>query len=132
MLPPSAKLASWAVRYGPALLPLAQKLYDQGKFRQLAILHARTIVDGTFSWEMVDGDRVWVVWTDDEIVATYPDVRGGTEDVRSMARPERRQDPDDVAVRRITRAVRARLPRPTGGTRPDDPWDRTPDDPDED
>ena len=74
MLPPSAKLASWAVRYGPALLPLAQKLYDQGKFRQLAILHARTIVDGSFSWEMVDGERVSAI--DRECGATGAAHRG--------------------------------------------------------
>ena len=129
MLPPSTKLASWAVKYGPALLPLAQKLYEQGKFRQLAILHARTVVEGTFSWEMVDGDRVWVVWTGDEVVATYPELRQGTDRLFATARPERRQDPDDVVVRRITRAVRARLPR---RTRPDDLWERTPDDTDED
>lgn len=129
MLPPSAKLASWAVRYGPALLPLAQKLYEQGKFRQLAILHARTIVDGSFSWEMIDGDRVWVVWTDDQVVATYPEVRGSTDDLRGIARPERRQDPDDMTVRRITRAVRAKLP---GLSRPDDDPDRTSPDDDQD
>ena len=128
MLPPTAKLARWAVKYGPALLPLAQKLYEQGKFRQLAILHARTVVDGTFSWEMVDGDRVWVVWTGDEVVATYPEVTGSTDELRAVARPERRQDPDEVTVRRITRAVRAKLP---GRTRPDDLWDRTPDDSDD-
>ena len=129
MLPPTAKLARWAVKYGPALLPLAQKLYEQGKFRQLAILHARTVVEGTFSWEMVGGDRVWVVWSGDEVVATYPELRGDTADLTEATRPERRQDPDDVAVRRITRAIRTRLP---SRTRPDDVWDRTGDDAEED
>ena len=130
MLPPTARLASWAVKYGPALLPLAQKLYEQGKFRQLAILHARTVVDGTFSWEMVDGERVWVVWAGDEVVATYPALRGDAqEQLGTGTRPERRQDPDEVAVRRITRAIRTRLPR---RTRPDELWDRTGDDSEED
>jgi hypothetical protein len=129
MLPPTAKLARWAARYGPALLPLAQRLYDHGRFRQLAILHARTIDGGTFSWEMVGGDRIWVVWADDELVATYPTLDGSTDGLFPTARADRRQDPDDVTVRRIMRAARARLPRPG---RPDDDWDRTPSDTDED
>ena len=126
MLPPTATLARWAARYGPALLPIAQRLYAHGRFRQLAILHARTIDGGTFSWEMVDGDRIWVVWADDEVVATYPTLGGGTEGRFPAARADRRQHPDDVTVRRITRAVRARLPRP------DADRDRTPSDTDED
>ena len=111
MLPPTAKLARWAVRYGPALLPLAQKLYEQGRFRQLAILHARTLVDGTFSWEMVDGDRVWVVWSGDEVAATYPDV-GDARPFVETSRPERRQDPDDVRVQRLLRRL-SDVPRPS-------------------
>lgn len=111
MLPPTAKLARWAVRYGPALLPLAQKLYEQGRFRQLAILHARTLVGGTFSWEMVNGTRVWVVWTDDEVVATYPEV-ADTHQFVAATRAERRQDPDDVRVRRLLRRL-SDVPRPS-------------------
>lgn len=126
MLPPTAKLARWAARYGPALLPLAQRLYEHGRFRQLAILHARTIDGGTFSWEMVDGDRIWVVWADDEVVATYPTLGDSTAGRFPAARAERRQDPDDVTVRRIMRALQSRFPRPDGD------WDRTPPDTDED
>lgn len=112
MLPATAKLARWAVKYGPALLPVAQKLYEQGRFRQLAILHARTVAGGTFSWEMVDGTRVWVVWTGDDVVATYPEMTGDVAAMRRTARPERRQDPDDVAVQRLLRRA-AGMPRPT-------------------
>ena len=71
-LPPQAKLARWAVRYGPFVLPYVRKLYEHGRWRQLAILHARTVEDGAFSWEMHGGERIWVVWTADEVVATYP------------------------------------------------------------
>jgi hypothetical protein len=111
-MPAPVVLARWAAKYGPALLPVAQRLYTQGRFRQLAILHARTIVDGQYSWEMVRGERVWVVWSGDEVVATYPELHGDTEDLFTQARPDRRRDPDDVVVRRVRRRVR-QLPIPS-------------------
>lgn len=113
-LPPNAQLARWAVKYGPLVLPYAKRLYDQGRFRQLAILHARTLVEGTFSWEMVDGERVWVVWADDDVVATYPD-RPDLHDRAGhpfpAARPDRRQVPDELPTQRVVRRLAA-LPVP--------------------
>lgn len=102
-LPPQAQLARWAVKYGPLVLPYAKRLYEQGRFRQLAIMHARTLEDGSFSWEMVDGERVWVVWTGDEVVAVYPDtpsLRSASGDPFPAARIDRRQDPDDLPTPR--------------------------------
>ncbi len=119
MAPAASRLARWAVKYGPALLPVAQRLYEQGRWRQLAILHARTLVDGTFSWEMVDGSRVWAVWTGDELVATYPEVAGATAALAGATRPERRQSPDDLRVQRLLRRV-ADTPRPRLPRRSDD------------
>jgi hypothetical protein len=96
---------------------VARRLYDQGRWRQLAILHARTLVDGQFSYEMRNGKRVWVVWTGETVVGTYPEVAGTTDGLFPGARPDRRQDPDDVVIRRVRRRV-AELPRPSLPARP--------------
>lgn len=107
-LPPQAQLARWAVKYGPLLLPYTKRLYDQGRFRQLSILHARTLTDGRFSWEMVGGERVWVVWSGDAVVATYPhrpDLAADGTNPFPDAKPDRRRDPDDVTVQRALRRL---------------------------
>lgn len=118
-LPPQAQLASWAIRYGPLVLPHLRRLYAHGRWRQLAILHARTLEDGAFSWEMHGGERVWVVWAGDDLVATYPhrpEIVDSDGQVLPGAQPTRRQDPDEVAVRR----VRRRLSQVTDRFRRDD------------
>lgn len=120
-LPPQAKLARWAIKYGPLVLPHLRRLYAHGRWRQLAILHARTLQDGSFSWEMHGGERVWVVWVGDELVATYPhrdDLVDSGGEVLPGAQPTRRQDPDEVTVRR----VRRRLAEVTDRLRRDDVW----------
>ncbi len=118
-LPPQAQLARWAVKYGPLLLPYTKRLYDQGRFRQLSILHARTLTDGRFSWEMVGGERVWVVWSGDTVVATYPHrpelAADGTNPFPD-ARTDRRRHPDDVTVQRALRRLSSlRVPGLTAG-----------------
>ncbi|MFT6942340.1 MAG: hypothetical protein ACJA2F_000522 [Nitriliruptoraceae bacterium] len=118
--PAPAIIARWAVKYGPAVVPVARRLYEQGRWRQLAILHARTLVDGQFSYEMRNGKRVWVVWTGETVVGTYPEVAGTTDGLFPGARPDRRQDPDDVVIRRVRRRV-AELPRPSLPVRPSSP-----------
>jgi hypothetical protein len=113
-LPPTSKLARWAVKYGPLALPYARRLYEHGRFRQLALMHARTLADGTFSWEVHRGERVWVVWSGDEVVATYPerpDLRDRAGHPFPAAKPERRQDPDELTVQRLLRRAAA-TPRP--------------------
>ena len=123
-LPPQAQLARWAIRYGPVVLPYVRKLYEHGRWRQLAILHARTLEGGSFSWEMHGGERLWVVWTDDRVVATYPhsdDVVDSGGDALPGSRPTRRQDPDEVTVRRLRRRLRDAARRVRHGT-DDDLW----------
>lgn len=124
MLPPTAKLARWGVKYGPIVLPYLRKLYEHGRWRQLAILHARTLEDGSFSWEMHDEQRIWVVWTGDDVVATYPhrdDIVDSAGDVLPGSRPTRRQDPDEVTVKRVRRRLRDAAKRLRGGDG-DDLW----------
>lgn len=107
-LPPQAQLARWAIRYGPVVLPHLRRLYAHGRWRQLAILHARTLEDGAFSWEMHGGERVWVVWAGDDLVATYPhrpEIVDSDGQVLPGAQPTRRQDPDEVVVRRVRRRL---------------------------
>ncbi len=111
-VPAPALLARWAVKYGPLVVPVAKRLYEEGRFRQLAILHARTIVQGTFSWEMSSGQRVWVVWSGDEVVATYPEVEGTPDGLFLGALADRRLNANDVVVRRVKRRVAA-MPRPS-------------------
>lgn len=128
-LPPTAQLARWAVKYGPLLLPYARRLYEQGRFRQLAVMHARTITGGTFSWEMHHGERVWVVWAGDEVVETYPQLTDvdDTTDPFPEARPERRMAPEELPTRRLRDRVSGMsLPTPS---MPSLPWrDDPPDD----
>lgn len=108
-------MARWAAQLAPVALPVARRLYEEGRFRQLAIQHARTLVDGAFSSEYVDGTRVWVVWSGDEPVVAYPEVAGELDEVLALARPERRRDPDDLPTRRLGERLRSFRSR-RGGT----------------
>lgn len=76
----------------------------------MAILHARTLEGGAFSWEMHGGERVWVVWAGDDLVATYPhrpEIVDSGGQVLPGTQPTRRQDPDEVTVRRVRRRLAA-------------------------
>ena len=42
-------MARWAAQLAPVAVPVAKRLYEEGRFRQLAIQHAGTLVDGAFS-----------------------------------------------------------------------------------
>lgn len=114
-MPSPALLARWAVQLAPVALPAAQRLYEQGRFRQLALMHARTLVDGAFSSEFVDGQRVWVVWAGDEPVTTYPEV-GAVDLVEELAsvRDDHRKDPDELPTARLRARLRAVRTRRTG------------------
>lgn len=113
-MPSPALMARWAAQLAPVAVPVARRLYEQGRFRQLAIQHARTVVDGTFSSEYVDGQRVWVVWVGDEPVVAYPEVDGELSQALSMARPDRRRDPDDLPLQRVGERLRSLRPRRRG------------------
>lgn len=113
-LPKGPRAARLAAQLGPLLWPVVQRLYEQGRHRQAAILHARRVRDGRFSDEVVDGDRVWVVWVDDEPVASYPVLEEGRL-ARGLrhAVPDRRLDPATLPVRRAVERASRRL-RPAG------------------
>lgn len=113
-MPSPTLLARWAVQLAPVAVPVARRLYDEGRFRQLAIQHARTLVDGQFSSEYVDGTRVWVVWAGDEAVVAYPEVADDLADVLARARPERRRDPDALPLKRAGETLRSLRPRLPG------------------
>jgi hypothetical protein len=99
------------MKYGPVLAPYLKQLYAQGRFRQLAIVHARTIVDGTFSDERIGGERHWVVWSGDVPIAAYPEPTADLAEVLRRSRPDRRQDPDDLPVTRAMRRLADRAAR---------------------
>ena len=113
-MPSPALLARWAAQLAPVAVPAAKRLYEEGRFRQLAIQHARTLVDGRFSSEYVDGQRVWVVWAGDEPVVAYPEIADELVEVLALSRPERRRDPHDLPVQRAGERLRALRPRRRG------------------
>lgn len=113
-------MARWAAQLAPVAVPVAKRLYEEGRFRQLAIQHARTLVDGTFSSEYLDGERVWVVWAGEEPVVAYPESTGDLAAELASARPERRRDPEDLPLQRLGNRVRSLRPRRRGTTSSED------------
>lgn len=98
------------VAAGPKVASEATRLAQQGRWRRLAVLHAETVVDGTFLHHLLDGEPHWVVWSGDETVAVYPPWEGDLDEaLRHVDRSRRRRPaelPTRVARDRVGRARR--------------------------
>jgi hypothetical protein len=93
------------VTVGPVAATELRRLAEQGRFRQVAIRHADTLVHGRVSREVADGQTVYVVWTGAEPVMSYPPVSGDLDDVLRHADPENRRSPEELPTRRVRTAA---------------------------
>lgn len=118
------KFKALMVSVGPAVAAKAADLAKQGRWRQLAILHADAVVDGSLKKVPLRGQPHWVVWSGDEPVASYPPYDG---DLVTAVRPvdlTKRQRPDELPVRTAKRRAtqrREQLADLVGGRRQTSP-----------
>lgn len=93
------------IRVGPAVGAQAVRLAQQGQWRQLAILHADSLVDGQFSREVLDdGAPHWIVWQGARPVAAYPEFSGSLEAAVAGHDPAIRRRPEELPTRRAREA----------------------------
>jgi hypothetical protein len=93
------------IQAGPAVASQATNLARHGQWRQLAILHADSLVDGAFSREVLDDGAVhWVVWRGEQPVASYPAFDGPLEPALEGHDPAIRRSPRELPTRRVKEA----------------------------
>lgn len=92
-------------RVGPVVGPALVQLAQQGRWRQVAIMHARTLARGTISKVMVQGKPHWLVWGGDEVVALYPSAAVSLADVARHTDPDQRVRPEDLPVSQAFKGV---------------------------
>ena len=96
---------------GPAAAKTATDLARQGRWRQLAVVHADTVVDGTFLRVPIDGEPHWVVWSGDDPVAAYPPPATDLSEALRSVDLARRRRPDDLRLRSARREAADRARR---------------------
>lgn len=95
----------FVLKAGPAVAASAMGLARHGQWRQLAILHADSLVGGRFSREVLeDGAVHWIVWQEDQPVTSYPDYEGPLEAALEGHDPANRRAPADLPSRRAREA----------------------------
>ena len=110
---------------GPVAAKMATDLAQQGRWRQLAVVHADTVVDGSFMRVPIEGQPHWIVWSADEPIAAYPPHTGTLTEAVAAVDLDKRQRPDQLRsralrrdaaerTRRIRRALPGRRGRATG------------------
>lgn len=93
------------IRLGPTVAAQAVNLARHGQWRQLAILHADSLVAGAFSREVLDDGAVhWVVWGDGQPAAAYPPYEGSLADALVGHDPAIRRRPEELPTRRARQA----------------------------
>lgn len=120
------KTRALMISLGPTAAKAAGDLVKQGRWRQLAIVHADTLVDGSFMKVLIRGEAHWVVWSRDAAVAAYPLIDGDLDEAVRDVDLSKRQQPDELrgrAARQETtdrvRGVRDAIgARRRGGTPP--------------
>ncbi len=90
---------------GPVVGPPLLRLVQQERWRQVALLHARTLQDGTVSKVMVTGNVHHLVWSGDEVVALYPTASESLAKVARTADPDQRMRPEDMPVSQALKGV---------------------------
>lgn len=93
------KFRALMISLGPAAAKAAGDLARQGRWRQLAIVHADTLVDGSFMKVPIRGEPHWVVWSGDIAVTAYPVHEGDLDHVVKNVDLSKRQRPDELRVR---------------------------------
>ena len=93
------KFRALMISLGPAAAKAAGDLARQGRWRQLAIVHADTLVDGSFMKVPIGGQPRWVVWSGDVAVTAYPTSEGDLAEAVRNVDLSKRQRPDELRVR---------------------------------
>lgn len=93
------KFRTLMISLGPAAAKAAGDLAKQGRWRQLAIVHADTLVEGSFMKVPIDGQPRWVVWSGDIAVTAYPAHTGDLDEAIRNVDLSKRQRPEDLRVR---------------------------------
>ena len=99
------KFKALLVTLGPAAAKAAADLAKQGRWRQLAVLHADTLVDGTFMKVPLAGQPHWVVWSGAQPVGAYPTYEGDLEHAVRHVDLTKRERPQDLRVRTAKREL---------------------------
>lgn len=102
------KFRTLMISLGPAAAKAAGDLARQGRWRQLAIVHADTLVDGSFMKVPIDGQPRWVVWSGDIPVTAYPTVTSNLDEAVRNVDLAKRQRPDELRVRAARQDATAR------------------------
>ena len=90
---------------GPVVGPPLMRMVQQERWRQVALLHARTLQDGTVSKVMVAGNVHHLVWSGDEVVALYPTATASLAEVARTADPDQRMRPEDMPLSQALKGV---------------------------
>lgn len=119
------KFRALLVSLGPAAAKIATDLAKQGRWRQLAVVHADTVVDGSFLKVPVEGEPQWIVWSGDEPIAAYPPSSGDLAEAVKAVDLTKRQRPEQLRTRAMRRdaaeraqRIRRVLPRRNGRANP--------------
>lgn len=109
---------------GPTVAARARELAKQGRWRQLAIVHADTVVEGRLARVPLDGEPHWVVWSAGEPVAAYPPYSGDLAEAVRTVDVTRLRKPEEMPMRSARRVAADRrraageLLRTRGAKRP--------------
>lgn len=110
------KFRALLISLGPAAAKVAKDLVEQGRWRQLAIVHADAVRDGSLHKVPLAAQPHWVVWTGDVPVTSYPPFDGDLVEALRDVDLSKRLRPDDLPTRRTRREIAARRRRITEAT----------------
>ena len=108
------KFRALMISLGPSAARAAGDLAKQGRWRQLAIVHADTLVDGSFMKVPIAGQPRWVVWSGDIAVTAYPTHDGDLDEAVRNVDLSKRQRPDELRGRAVRQDAAQRV-REVGG-----------------
>ncbi|HVM20284.1 MAG TPA: hypothetical protein VM307_10020 [Egibacteraceae bacterium] len=102
------KFRALVISLGPAAGKLATDLVRQQRWRQLAVVHADSVVDGSLKKLVLSAQPHWVVWSGDEAVAVYPPFDGDLDEALRNVDLGKRVRPDEMPSRQRRERVRQR------------------------
>ena len=105
------KFRALAISLGPAAAKAAGDLARQGRWRQLAIVHADAVVDGSLMRVPIAAVPHWVVWSGNSPVAAYPPPTHDLADAVRDVDLSKRQRPTELRLRSFGGQVRRRIGR---------------------
>jgi hypothetical protein len=118
-------VAKNAVKYGPHAQQVwkhagkpareaAQKAAADWSSRRTALEHADSVVDGSLLRVVHEGRGVWVVFSGDAAVASYPSVSTSPTELVTHADKGKRVTPEELRERQPSRRIRRRIAEQSG------------------